>query len=120
MSLSDLVLLRLLVALVLHTFVQYLIAFCNQLETASDVISARFVRLTVPDKCVQFCYPHLNCSGEIRPKAIGCSIFGCFSNIDICRQEVAGDVLSGVALESVRMDAYAKFCDSMSNDSRDM
>ena len=35
-------------------FVQYLIAFCSQLEAGSDVISSRFVRPIVPDKYVKF------------------------------------------------------------------
>ena len=38
-----------------------------------------------------FCDPHLNHSGEIRPKAIGGGIFGRFSHFDECRLEVAGD-----------------------------
>ena len=35
---------------------------------------------------------------KIRPKAVGGSIFGRFSNVDKCRPEVAGDVISGVVV----------------------
>ena len=35
-------------------FVQYLNGFCNRPEAASDVVSARFVRPIVSDKCVKF------------------------------------------------------------------
>ena len=53
-----------------RTFVQCLNAFCSQQEAASDVISGKFVRLIVPNKCVKFWDTHLKYSGEIRPKAI--------------------------------------------------
>ena len=43
-----------LAAPVLRTFVQYLAAFCSPPETASDVISAWFVRLTVPHQLLQY------------------------------------------------------------------
>ena len=66
------------VAHVLLTFVHYLIAFCNQPEAASGVISDRFVGLTVPDEYVKFRDPCLNCSGENRTKAVGCGILGHF------------------------------------------
>ena len=62
-------------------FMQYLIAFCKQLEIASDIISDRFMRLLVLGECVKLCNPHLNCSGEIRPKAIGDSILDIFAAI---------------------------------------
>ena len=63
-----------------HTFVQYLVASCSRSEAASDVISGRFLGLTVPDECLKFCDLRLNGSGEIRPKAVGRGIFGHFSN----------------------------------------
>ena len=34
-------------------------------------------------------------------KAIGCGIFGRFSNFDKCQPEAAGDVISGMALDYV-------------------
>ena len=49
----------------LRTFVQYLIAFCSQHETASDVISGKFVKPIVPEKCAKFPDPCLNRSQEI-------------------------------------------------------
>ena len=54
----------------MRTFVQYLIAFCSQLEAASDVISGRFARLIVLDKCVRFRNPCLNRSRDIPPEAV--------------------------------------------------
>ena len=72
---------------------QYLIA-------GSDVISGMFVGPTIPDKRVDFTDPSLNPSAEVRLKAAGCGIFfGRFSNFDKCRSEVAGDVISDVAVE---------------------
>ena len=44
---------------------------------------------------------------EIRPKAVGGGIFGRFSNIDECRSEVAGDVISGMAVDYVGLDVRA-------------
>ena len=63
---------------VLRTFVHYLITVCSRLEAASDVISDRFVRLAVPDKCLKFRDPRLNRSPEIRPEAVGGGIVDCF------------------------------------------
>ena len=40
-------------------------------QLATDVISGRFVGLTVSDKSVKFSGPHLNRFGEIRPKVVG-------------------------------------------------
>ena len=40
-------------------------------------------------------------------KAVGCSIFGRFSNLDKCRPEAACDVISGRALEYVGTDVRA-------------
>ena len=81
---------------VLRTCVQDSVAFCNRPETAGDIISGRFVGPVVFDERVKFHDPRLNCSEESQPKAIGCGIFGRFSNADNCRPEVTGDILSGV------------------------
>ena len=51
---------------VLRTFVQYLIVFCNRAETASNVISGRFLRQFVPDKGVKFGDSRSNRSRDIR------------------------------------------------------
>ena len=75
----------------------------------------QFYGLSVADKCVQFRYPCLNRSGEIRPKAVGCSIFGHFPNFDKCRPEIADDVISGMTLGYVGVDVRAKFGDSRLN-----
>ena len=96
---------------VLHTFVQYLIASCSRLEAASDVMSGRFLGLTVPQNDVKFRDSRLNRSEEIWPKDVGCSIFGRFSNFDKCRPEVAGDGKSGVALGYVGTDVCANVGD---------
>ena len=60
---------------VLCTLVQYLIEFCSRLEAASDVVTSRFVRLAVPNKCVTFRDPHINRCPEIRPEAVRGAIF---------------------------------------------
>ena len=52
-------------------FVQYLIAFCNPLEAASDVISGAFVRHIVLEKCGKFRDHCLNRYREIPPEAVG-------------------------------------------------
>ena len=46
---------------------------------------------------------------KIRPKAIGGSIFGRFSDFDKCRLEVAGDAISNT---TVGMDVRVKFAES--------
>ena len=69
-------------------------------------------------KCVKFCDPRLNCSGEVRPKAAGGSIFGRFSNFDQGRLEVAGDVMYIVATELVFLYVRAKLGDSRLNSSQ--
>ena len=45
----------------------------------------------------------------IRPKAVGDGIFRRSANIDKCRFEVAADVISGVAVEWVGMDARVAY-----------
>ena len=73
---------------------QYLVAFCNQQEGASDVISGRPVRQIVLEKCVKFGHPRLNCSREILPKAVGSGIFDSFFPAITSNN----DVISGVAI----------------------
>ena len=50
-----------------------------------------------------------------RPKAVGSGILSRFLNFDKCRSEVAGDVISGVAVESVGMDVRVTFGESVLN-----
>ena len=100
---------------VLRTYAQYSVAVCSPSEAASDGMSGSFVGLTVPNKFVKFRDPRLNLSGEIRPKALH---FRPFSNFDKCRLEVAGDVISGVAVDWISVDVCTKFGDSVSNRSR--
>ena len=45
---------------------------------------------------------------KIRLKAVGSGIIGRFPNIDKCRSEVAGDVISGVAVYYVGTDVHAR------------
>ena len=42
---------------------------------------------------------------NLRPKAVAGGIFGRFANFDKYRPEVAGDVISGVAVDYIGMDA---------------
>ena len=51
---------------VLRTYTQCSTAFLQPMEGAGHVISGVCMSRTVPDMCVQFRDPHLNCSGEIR------------------------------------------------------
>ena len=55
---------------------------------------------------------------KIRPKAVGSGIFGRFPNFDKFRPEVAGEVVSGVAIEYVVMDVRATFGESGLNSGR--
>ena len=99
-------------------FCQFLIAFCSQLEAASDVISCRFVRLMFHDTCVKFHDPCLNRSWEIPPEAVGGGILDSFCyNFQL---KVDTDVISGLAVDYVGMDVDVKFGDSRSNGSRDI
>ena len=52
---------------------------------------------------------------KIRPKAVGCGIFGRFSSFDKCRLEVAGDVVSGANVGQVGTDIPVKLGDSRLN-----
>ena len=49
---------------------------------------------------------------KIRPKAVGSGIFSLFANFDKCRSEVAGDVMSGMAVDYVGMYVCATFSES--------
>ena len=46
---------------------------------------------------------------KIRPKAVGSGIFGRFPNFDNCPSEVAGDIISSVAVDYVSVDVRATF-----------
>ena len=48
---------------ILHTFVQYLLAYCSRAEAAIDVICGTFVGPSVPDKFVECRDP---CSNHAR------------------------------------------------------
>ena len=94
----------------------YLIAFCSRPEAASDKISDKFVRPTLLDKHAKFRDHHLNRSPEIRPEVVGGGIVHrFFGNFHKCRPEVAGDVRSGLTVESVGMNVLAKCGDSRLN-----
>ena len=55
---------------------------------------------------------------KIRPKAVRSGIFGHFPNFDKCRSEVAGDAISGVAMNCVGTDVHATFGESGLNSVR--
>ena len=55
---------------------------------------------------------------KIRPETVGSGIFGRFPNFNKCRSEVAGDVISGVAVDYVGMDVRATFGESGLNSGR--
>ena len=71
-----------------RAFVLYLIALCNRPETASEVVSGRFVCSIVPDKCVKFRDPRLNRSREIPPGAIGGGILTIFFALTSDRKQL--------------------------------
>ena len=99
---------------------QYLIALCCRTETASDVVSGRFVLPVVRDKRVKFRDPRLNCSREIPPEAVGGVIYGRLSIVDNFRPEAATDVISGAFVDPIGMKVRVKFDDSRSNHSSDI
>ena len=70
------------------TFGEPFTAFCGRPEVAADVISARFVRPIVPDRCVKFGDHSLNRFREIRPETIGGGIFDSF----LSRQLLSGSI----------------------------
>ena len=59
----------------LRTFVQYLVAFYNRPEGASD---STLVNQIVLEKCGKFGHHRLNRSGEIAPEAVGSGNFDSF------------------------------------------
>ena len=99
----------------LHTFVQYIFAFCSRPGTSSDIISRRFWGSIVPDKPVKFRGPRFNSSREMPPPVAFSTVFQ-----DNFRTEVVSDVISGFDVGPVDMDIAVKFDDSMSNRSRDL
>ena len=103
---------------VLCTFVQYIIAFCGRLEAGSDVLTARFIRLTVADRCIKFRNLAYTVLDKFDPKPSDAGIFGRFYNFDTCGTEVADDVISCVALDYIGMDGRAKCGDSRLNSGR--
>ena len=108
------------VALVLRTFVQYLIAVCSRQEANRDVLSGRFVVMVVPDRRAgKFCNPGLNIWEKFDPKPPETA----FSIIFRYKfwPEVASDVVSGVATDLVGLDVSMKlFVYSSSNCSWDI
>ena len=60
------------------------------------------------------------CATKIPPTADRSGIFGRFPNFDTCRSEVAGDVISGVAVDYVGLDVRATFGESGFNSSRNI
>ena len=87
--------------------------FCRRPVASRGVMSDEFVGPIVSDKCVKFCDPRLNRSGEIKPKADGCDIFGRFSNFDYCRSEVASDVISSMFVRPIVPNKCVKLCDPL-------
>ena len=78
-------------------------------EAASNVIPGMFAWLAVPNKRVKFRDPCSNHTGEIRPKAVGCGIFGCTLNLDKCQTGVANDVISGSFRRPIVPNKHVKF-----------
>ena len=97
---------------------KHLIAFCSRSEAASDVISDAFVGPVVSDKPVKFGYLCLNRSRQIPPEAVGSGILKFFR--ENFQPEVATDVISSAAVESVSVDVRVKLGDSRSNGSPDI
>ena len=98
----------------MRTCAQYLVAFCNRLERASDVISGKFVRQIAAEKCVKFSHPRLNDSGEILPETIGIGNFDSFFRYKF-RSEVDNDVISVAAGDYIDPDVRIKFGGSRLN-----
>ena len=90
---------------------QYLVAFCNRLEGASDIISGDFVRQIFLDKVVKLGDPCLNRSREIPPRTVPGGIFdSCFHHN--FRPEVDNDIIFAMAVDHVGMDVRVTFGDS--------
>ena len=112
-------LITIVVMTLLRMFAQYLIAFfCSRQKAASDIISGRFVRLTVPDMIAQnFIILALTILEKCGPSRQRRHFFDRFSNFDKCRPEVAGGAMSSVAIYKVGLDVHAKLGDSRLNSS---
>ena len=65
-------------AILCITFVQYLFAFCSQLEAYSNVIFGKFVGPLIPNNHVKFCDTRMNLSQEIPPETVWGGIFDGF------------------------------------------
>ena len=78
---------------VLRLFLQYLVILCGRAETASYVISGRFVGSTVSDKRVNFRDPRLGHSVELPNQAAGLGIFEGFR--DNFQQVGVRDIMAG-------------------------
>ena len=59
-------------------------------------------------------------AAKIRPRAVGGGVFGRFSNIDKYRSEVAGDIISGAAIDYVGTDVCATCSGSGLNSGRNI
>ena len=70
------------------------------------------MRPIVHDKRVKLRDPGLKCSREVSPVVVEGGIFDRFVNFDNYQAEVALDVISGLAIQYVGMDACVKFGDS--------
>ena len=57
---------------------------------------------------------------KIRPKVVGGGIFGSLPDFDICRSEVAGNVIIGVAEDYVSTDVHATLGESGLNSGRNI
>ena len=93
---------------------QYLIAFSSRPEAASDVISDMFVKPILLDTCAKFHDLCLNRSPEMSPEAVGGGSFDSFFRCSFLL-EVDNDLISGVAVDYIKMDVHAKLGDSRSN-----
>ena len=98
---------------VLRTFVQYLIAFCSRPETASDVISGRFVGSIVPNKHVTNLVIVAKTALEKFHLKLSKAAFS-----TVCRDnfqpDVGCDVISGMHVEKVGVDVRVNLGDSRS------
>ena len=104
---------------VLRTFVQYLIAFCSWPEAVSDVISGRFTRLIVPNKCANFVISAQTILDKFHPKPSEAVFSTVFFRYNF-QPKIDNDVIFGLAVDYVGMDVLVKFGDFRSNGSWDI
>ena len=76
------------------------------------------MELIVLNKAPKLCDPCLNYYREIRYKAVGSGISGRILNSDNSRPEVTSDVISGLAVYWVGIDAWLKYGYSRLNNGR--